>query len=291
MEINYIKEFVVLAEKENFLEAAETLFISQSSLSKHIQALEKELNVALFDRTTRKVSLSEFGQIFLPYAQKIAHIEADYTTAIFNKREISNYTLTIGSIPSMAQYRITDILAKFKKHHPKVSLNVTQAGSTKLENMLRQQKYDLAFIRQVNDPDDEFIKIPYTIDSLAVILPIKHPLANCQTVSLTQLKEEEFLLLPKRTRPYNLCYNACEQHGFQPKVTFTDHNIANIIDLVVKETGVALLMKKLAVHFANPAIAIIDIVPSISTQISLCYNKNVELSVLAKQFLSYLKSI
>ena len=68
MEIEYIKEFVVLAETENYLEAAESLFISQSTLSKHIKIIEKELDVQLFDRTTRKVHLNKYRKMFLKYA-------------------------------------------------------------------------------------------------------------------------------------------------------------------------------------------------------------------------------
>ncbi|VBB09544.1 transcription regulator hth lysr [Lucifera butyrica] len=291
MEIDYIKEFVVLAEKGNFLEAADCLFISQSSLSKHIKAIEKELAAPLFNRTTRKVALSEFGQLFLPYAKQIVSIQNEYAAAFFNKLENTRKTLTIGSIPSMAQYNITDVLARFKKSYPTCTLNVIQSGSTKLENMLRQSKYELAFVRQVNDIADEFVKIPYTVDILAAIFPAKHPLAKCKTVSLEQLKEEDFLLLPERTRPYNLCHNACEQHGFQPRVAFTDHNLGNLIDLVVREMGVALLMKKLAIYFSNPNIAIVDIAPNISTQISLCYKKNAELSDAAKHFLTCVRPV
>ena len=81
MEIEYIKEFVVLAETENYLEAAESLFISQSTLSKHIKIIEKELDVQLFDRTTRKVHLNKYGKMFLKYAKEISHLQYLYKTA------------------------------------------------------------------------------------------------------------------------------------------------------------------------------------------------------------------
>lgn len=115
MEIGYIKEFVVLAETGSFLEAADRLFISQSSLSKHIKNIERELGAPLFNRTTRKVELSEFGQMFLPYANQIVRVQNEYTTAFFNKLESTRVTVTIGSIPPLAPYNITDVLARFKK--------------------------------------------------------------------------------------------------------------------------------------------------------------------------------
>ena len=291
MEIGYIREFVVLAETSNFLEASERLSISQSSLSKHIKIIETELGAPLFNRTTRKVDLSEFGQLLLPYASHIVRIQNEYTSAFFNICENTKRTITIGSIPSMVQYNITDIIAKFKKNNHSITINIIQNESDKLEDMLRQNKCELAFIRQVNDVNNEFVKISYISDTLVAVFPTSHHLAKCETVSLAQLKDEDFLLLPKHTRPYNLCKSACEQNGFEPNVTFTDNQIENIIDLVVKGMGISLLMKELAIHLANSNIAIVDISPSISTQISLCYKKNVELSVAAQHFLHYVTSV
>jgi DNA-binding transcriptional LysR family regulator len=290
MEINYIKEFVVLAETCNFLEAAERLFISQSSLSKHIKTIESELGVLLFNRTSRKVELSEFGKLFLPYAKKIVHIQNEYTAAFLSRLENISKTINIGCIPSMAPYNITDVFANFEKSYPELTINVIQAGD-ELEDILRNNKCELAFIRQVIDINGEFVKIPYATDTLAAVFPISHPLAKYEKVSLKQLKDEKFLLLPKNTRPYNLCKIACEENGFEPNVVFTDHKIENIIDLVGKEMGVSLLMKRLATYFSSPNISIVDITPSISTEISLCYKKDAEISSGAKIFIDFVKSI
>ena len=88
MEINYLRELVVLAQMGNFLEAADALYIAQSTLSKHIKKIESELGVPLFDRTTRKVSISKYGQLFLPYAKQIAEIQDQYTIALQNSLAI-----------------------------------------------------------------------------------------------------------------------------------------------------------------------------------------------------------
>ena len=69
MDINYFKEFVVLAQTGNFMEAADILYSSQSTLSKHIKSMESELGVPLFDRTTRKVKISKYGQLLAALCQ------------------------------------------------------------------------------------------------------------------------------------------------------------------------------------------------------------------------------
>ena len=78
LNVRYLEEFVTLTEKNNFLEAAECLFISQSCLSKHIKKLEAEIGVELFERTTRTVVLTEFGQMLLPYAKKMVGLEYEF---------------------------------------------------------------------------------------------------------------------------------------------------------------------------------------------------------------------
>jgi LysR family transcriptional regulator, transcription activator of glutamate synthase operon len=84
--------------------------------------------------------------------------------------------------------------------------------------------------------------------------------------------------------PYRLSMKACEQSGFEPRVTYNDPEAENLVDLVIKGMGVTLVLKRLVLYHSNPKIAIVDITPSVSTQISLCYLKGVKLSDAAKHF-------
>jgi LysR family transcriptional activator of glutamate synthase operon len=286
MEINYLKEFVVLAQTGNFLEAADILYSSQSALSKHIKSMELELGVSLFDRTTRKVNISKFGQLLLPYAKQIVELQDKYTAILQNSIEAEREILTVGSIHSLAQYNISDIFANFKKSRPQSTINVVQGGSEEMKGMLRQRKCELAFIRFSDEVDEDLVRIPYAVDTMVAVLPVTHPLARQKTIPLLMLANEDILLTAKQTMLYRLGINACEQSGFTPKVAYTDHNLRDICDLVAKGTGVALLMKQLALYVSNPKIVIVDISPSVSTQINLCYLKDVELSDAAKHFLS-----
>jgi len=285
MEINYFREFVVLAQTGNFMEAAEQLYSSQSTLSKHIKNLEKELGVSLFDRTTRKVVLSKYGQILLPYAQQITELQDKYTAVLQSSLETERDILTVGSIRALAQYRITDVLVNFKQSHPKTVVNILQLSSRALKEMVRQQKCELAFIRDMNEVDDDLVKIPYTTDTMVAVLPITHALANEKLIPLHRLANDDFVLLEKESYQYRLCMSACGQSGFEPKVAFTDERIENLIGLVSQGMGVSLLMKPLALYAYNPKIAIVDITPIVTTEISLCYLKAVTLTEAAKHFI------
>jgi LysR family transcriptional activator of glutamate synthase operon len=285
MEISYLKEFVVLADTGNFMEAANILYSSQSTLSKHIKAIEMELGVPLFDRTTRKVSISKYGELLLPYARQITELQDKYTAILKSNLATDREVLNLGSIYGLAQYHITDALVKFKKSRPQSTLNVLQASSKNLAEMVRQQKCELAFIRDVEDPENEFAKIPYATDTIVAVLPINHALANQKMLPLRALANENFLLEVPDTMPYRLSVRACELAGFEPKVTVTDSDREYLIDLVSSGMGVSLMLKQILLHFSNPRVATVDISPNVSTEISLCYLKGVHLSETANHFL------
>jgi DNA-binding transcriptional LysR family regulator len=208
-----------------------------------------------------------------------------------NSLAIDQERLVSGSIPALAQYKITDVLADFKSSYPQSTLDVVQAGSEELREMLRQGKCEIAFIRDTGDQvDDDLVRVPYAVDTIVAVLPATHPLAKRKTIPLRMLADESFLLIEKQTMPYELSIRACEESGFEPKVAYTDHRLENLFDLVGKGMGVALLMKQLALYVDNPEIAVLDISPGVSTQINLCYLKGIELSTAAKHFISSIGS-
>lgn len=294
MDTERCKEFVVLAQTRNFLEASNQLFISQSSLSKHIKSLEKELGVVLFDRSTRRVELSQAGKVFLPYAKKIAHLDYELRTALLNSSENEREVLDIGSIPVMAPYGITRLLARFEQDDAGVRLRLVEGDADELKDLLTKHKLELAFIREIGGgadrggEDEEFNTVPFADDRLVAVLPRTHPLANAGTVRLGDLAAEEFLLLPKGTVMYRLIADACAAEGFVPQVRYQGSRAENILDLVSRGMGVSLLMRKPVLYLSRDDVSIVDIEPTILTQVKVYFRRDGELSSAAQRLLAYL---
>jgi len=287
IDLEYIKEFVELAKVGNFLEAAENLYISQSTLSKHIKALEDELHVHLFDRTTRTVKLSIYGQAFLIYAKQM---EKSMELALQTLAEMKETTFaTIGCIPSMAQYNFTDILYKFQKDNKNLHLNIINSDTINLIKQLENGEIELAFIRETANENPYLNRLNCATDKLKVVLPISHKYAGNTSVSLDMLKDEDFISFPDDTMMYKLCRELCLDAGFEMHTLFSCHNIDNIADFVIKGFGVSLLMDGQTRFLQNPRLSIIDIEPEIQTFINLCWHKEHELSMFAKQFIESAK--
>lgn len=290
MELSYLKEFIVLSETGNYLEAADQLYISQSSLSRHIKALEDELGVTLFERTTRKVILNTPGSMFLPYARQIVGLHQKYQDDLYTYKKNIQGTLSIGSIPSMQQYNILDLVIRYEQKYPNYSLNMIEDDPIRLTTMVQNGELDMAFIRTISPVKAPFAAIEYTRDYLTAVVPVGHKLASKTTISLSDLKNENLLLLSTDTYMYQLCVNACHQAGFEPIIKHTSRRGENLLALVQKNMGIALLTRKPIQESQRTDIISINIAPEISTSISLIYRKDHSLSIPAREFLSMASS-
>lgn len=289
MELNYIRHFVVLAETENFLEAADILFMAQSSLSRHIKSIEADLGAPLFDRTTRKVELNDFGKAFLPYAKRMLDIQEEYSRVLQGYLEGVSTTLAVASIPAMVNYNITEVLAGFQGENPGYKLDIIEADSAQIFQLLEEEKCECGFVRDADGLFDGLNQVEFTTDHLVAVLPLNHPLADRDFLTLDMLQGENFLFLNKNTTMYTICLNACRRAGFEPNVGFTGLRGENLIDLAARGMGVALLTRKPIAHLAGSRVCLVDVVPAVTTSINLVYSPKKKMSEVLKKFIHYVQ--
>lgn len=284
MEIEYLREFTVVAKLGSFSRAAEELCLSQSALSKHILALERELGAPLLVRNSRNVSLSAAGAQILPLAAQIYQLSNKIRVAADHQSVREKTFLRIASIPVMAQYNITGLLAKFRQLHPNVALDVTECEQQELMSMLDKDESELAFSRRglSDEAGLEFIEI--CRDNLVAVVPLGHPLAQQKTVHVLDLRDEPLLFLDQQTGFHHLYSSLCKAAGFVPRITYTGHRPENIVDLAAQDMGVALLMKRHTDFVANPDVVCIDIAPVVESSICLVRKEGRSLSPSAQEF-------
>ncbi len=293
MNINYFREFLVLADCSNYLEAADRLYINQSNLSKHIMSMEKELGVQLFDRSSRKVRLTRYGKLMIPYAQTICQAQVDYEDAIQNEQEALKGRVTVGTISGIAQYHISEILQSYEDSVNNGYIRLLENDTSDLIMQVKQGKYDAAFAMVPSDfPIPEGLEyIPYLKDTLLALFPVNHPLAAQEVVHLNQLKDETFVLMTEDTPLYTMTVNACRRAGFSPKISYICQRIDSVLDLVTKGMGISLLTRGHTLTppdcdpLDKPAFITRPITPSINTVLNLYYRADDDLTPAAKHFI------
>ena len=288
MEIRQVEYFVCVVETGSFSSAAEELYISQSALSKQIIALEKELGVKLFDRSKRRIALTEAGKIFHKHA---LNLRKNYRSL---EAELAEYrketpSLMIAAIPVTAQYGITSYVAQFKKAYPQVNFALEERQASTVLPALSQHKYDLAFVRDYNIDSDVISYFPVATDKLMVAVSCDHRFANRTSIALAELAAENFIMFNKGTLIHELSMNACQSAGFEPKVFYASLRAASIIGMVASNSGIALIMEKVLQYYNHSDVVALPLDQTIESRIILAYPKDKKLSKPARTFLDFMK--
>lgn len=274
MDIERLKYFLDLTVTLNFSETAERLFTTQSNISKHIIALEKELNTTLFNREHRKITLTKAGQALLPYAEKILSDYSSLQNALQPYKESKTTILKIGAIPVMVNYNVTGLIADFHKTYPDILLDVKEVESINLLTELNEGNCDIAYIRIFEMNNEKYEKITVEHDQFAVVLPVNHLLSKKNLISLAELKNDHFYQLGKHTQLFDQFYSLCQRAGFEPKVGYTGTRIDNILDFVSKGMGVSLMMQHSIKALKHPGIVVIPLDVTVNSELVFIRLKN-----------------
>lgn len=292
MENTFFIEFADLARTCNFQESAENMFISTSTLSKHIRKMEEELGIPLFDRSTRTVSLSKFGAILLPYAQKIAEITEQYTSDINHAMTIADNHLDIGFLPILGRFGILETLSEFSSAHPSITMNITEGNQ--LEELLLAQKFDFVFVDSNGPENPKIERLVLKTDRLAAIFPKNHPLAEKTSVTAEQLRDERFILQctaeGKPTLTTQSFLSRCQNAGFEPSVALTTRYITTISRLIKQGKGIGILYSSEIQHESHFDCVAVNIEPFIPFDICVSYQPSRIKSEAAILFLNQLKA-
>lgn len=290
MTIEQLTYFLALNTYKNFSIASDQLCISQSSLSKHIKALESELNTTLFNRNTRSISLTPSGQEFLKYAEKAI---ADYNRILLNfkKQHTHSNILNIGAIPVTAQYKIISAMAEFKTLYPYIHINLLEDENYTIINKLMKSEIHLGIVRDFNLSNDVFNKLPLVDDELVVVVSKNHPLAKKTHLSLLDIKDEPFILLGPNSGIYERCINEFNKHSLPMNISATFYKVETILALVSENFGITLIMKEVLNAFNTSNIRVIPMTPTIKAPLSLVTLKNSPLSMDECLFKDFIKNI
>lgn len=238
MDIQQIQYFLEVVQSGNFSAAAENLYPTQSSVSKNIKSLEKELDVQLFDRSKRQIQL-------------------------------------------------TEMLSDFQTAFPNIKLQIEEAETTYICSKLKNKECDFIFTRK-EYLDSSFMSLPVFNDRLAAILPCCHPLNKKKQISVSELRNENLLLLNKSTLQYDKITHICRQKGFEPRVVYTGTHMDTILDLVSRNHGIFLLMQHAAQRLHHPGVVIIPLKEEFTSTFTLACNDYRHLSPAGKSFWNYI---
>ena len=199
MDIEYIKEFLTLAELLNFSQAASEHYITQPALTRHIQVLEGELGAELFYRSRQSVRLTPVGELFVPEAKKIVDACSDAVRVVRQAANQYTSSLTVSFLDPLIREEMPKWMKVFRERYPAVQVAFVPVNMLSAAEQLQNRTCDIAATLQMpNFTHPDFETFPLYTDTICLYVPEGHRFSGRKEIHLKDLSGE-VLLLPSQT--------------------------------------------------------------------------------------------
>jgi DNA-binding transcriptional LysR family regulator len=242
MELRQLRYLIAVADEQHFTRAAAREHVAQPALSQQIRRLEAELGVTLVQRTTRRVAMTEAGDLLVARARRaIAELEAA-TAELQSLAGVQAGRLSVGALHTMGPVDLSLLLATFHRRYPGIELTVREQSSEELAGMLRDDEIDLAFLSVTERIQSHGLTLhPLVREELVAVLPPDHRLAGRREVQLAELAQDAFISFREGARLRELLVIAAAAAGFVPRIALESNESRRIRSLVSRGLGVAIL--------------------------------------------------
>lgn len=237
MDLLHLKYFQTVARMEHITKASHKLNIAQPALSKTISSLEKELGVQLFDRKGRYIVLNEYGRLFLKRVDSILDLVES------SKKELQDTFLEnsgeVKILSPAAANVLPPLLSNFRKLYPNITFNVSHT----LPSSYKKSDFDLYISSSFTKLNSEN-SITLTCEEILLGVSINHPLSLKDEVYLSEVSDENFIVITKGENYREVIDILCESANFKPKIAFESDSPYTIYALIKSLQGVGFICGK-----------------------------------------------
>lgn len=221
MELRQLRYFAEVARRRHFTRAAEALRVAQPALSQQVRALERELNVTLLERTSRRVSLTPAGEALLARAGRILAEAEDAEAEMQGFAGVVQGRIRVGVLASFLNPPRGAGTLSSSARYPRVEVKIREEDPRGLMRLLKRGELDLALASPTGiEVTKGIVAEPLLEEDLVLVVAPGHRLARRRSVGLGELSDEPFVLYRPGSGTRNLVVEACRREGFDPIVAF-----------------------------------------------------------------------
>ncbi len=291
MDIRQLGYFLEVAKHASFSNASKAIHLSQPTLSKMIKSLEEELNVVLFNRSTRSVELTEAGKAVQLHAQAVMQAMENLQSAVADLTELKAGSFSLGLPPVIGASFFPKVITEFRHLYPQITIKLVEEGGKRIEQMLLEGSLDLAVV--VLPVDEQLFEIvPIVNRHLKLVVPAEHQLARKKKVKLLDLSGEDFILFRQEFSLHDRVKEACIREGFKPQVAYESSQWDFIYELVCASQGISFLPETICAKLDTRKVRVIHSVePGIDWNLAVIWKKDSYLSHAAKGWIEYAEKV
>jgi len=240
LEIRQLKTFMSIVKLGNFSQAAQFLAYTQSTVTTHIQLLEKELNTVLFERFGHQLMLTTDGERLYDYAEKITKLAEDAKNELDNF-EVPRGPIIIGMPESLCVYTLTDLLKEYTSLYPDVELKIKFGVGSDFRNLLRKNMMDLAFFIDSDMKELDLVSKFLWSEPIVMVTSPSHVLAKCKKLDVKDLQEQKLIFIDSGTSYQTMLEERLAKAAVRPQVILEICQIHTIKQFVISNLGITFL--------------------------------------------------
>ncbi len=289
MELRVLKYFLTVAQEKNITKAAEILHITQPTLSRQLIELEEELNVKLFIRGKRNITLTNNGLFLKERAEEILTLSEKTKNDFLNNKNIIKGIISIGCVEAECIKDFVETVKIFQNKYPNVQFDLYNGYGDDIIEKIEKGIVDIGVVLEPIDISKyDFIKLSQK-EKWGLLVNIKNPLAEKNEISLNEFFSYP-IILPKRGAVQNEILNWFSEKMINPNITAFYNLLSNVVILVEKELGCAVCMEGALSIKNNKNIKFIPFNPEKTTNGVIIWKKNKILSPCVSLFIEEIKN-
>ena len=245
----------------HFRRAAERLHVAQPAVSEQVRKLEEELGVRLFDRTHRSVSITDAGAALLDEARRVLHQAEIAMTAARNARDRATTRLRVGHLADSMPASVARAMQLLGANAPRVQIALETGNAVRLIEEVRAERLDAAVVG-LPAPTSGLRVTAAGVQGVVAALPVTHPQAVNETVSIDRLAPDRLIVLPADVNPpfHNAVISICRDAGLSPTfVEVAEPRVEHALLAVASGVGMALLPESAAERHVAPGVRFVEL--------------------------------
>ena len=234
-----VEGFLEVARRGSVSRAAESLFITQPTLTARLHGLERELGTSLFLRTPHGMRLTDAGRAWMPFAERALRALVDGRDALQQVLSASAGHLMIAAAPAVSTYVLPELLEQFVAVHPRVEVSVRTGHSEDVVDLVLRDEVQIGLGRSIRHPDLELR--PFHTEELVLVCAPDHPFSKRQSVPMADVARQKLIMFDRASSYYEITQGAFLSAGVKLRGLMELDSIEAAKKMVERGLGVALL--------------------------------------------------
>ncbi|HJV34999.1 LysR family transcriptional regulator [Geomonas sp.] len=285
MDVRQLRYFLEVARVSSFTKAAEGLRIAQPAVSMAVKKLEEELDLVLFNRQDKKVSLTAEGEIFVSHARRIIDDVKAAELEMGELKGLASGEVRIGIPPMISAYFFPDIIRDFHLRYPQLRLTVFGEGAAHIQRMVGLGELDMGVVAGESFPDT--LEVRHLLrEEVVICVPLDHPFAKRERVSVAEFVEQPLVFYKEGYFIREFFLEAVKGCGATPNIIFETNLFSLVKSLVRNGTGISTFLRMVVA--ADSDLAAISFDPPLYLDLLIAWKRHVYLSRANRAFVEFL---